>query len=129
MVIDSSAVLAILFAEPEAERFATAIAAAGARLVSTATWVELGIVLLARKRDPGLAQLEAFAERSLIERVPVDNRQATLAIAAFGRFGKGRHSAGLNLGDCFAYALAKATDQPLLFKGADFSKTDIVPAV
>jgi ribonuclease VapC len=128
MVLDTSAVVAILLAEPEAERFARAVEAAPVRLMSAANWVELGLVLLGRNGEAGLADLQRFLESAAIERVAVDEMQARLAIAAFRDFGRGRHPAALNFGDCFAYALSKATAEPLLFKGGDFALTDIVPA-
>jgi ribonuclease VapC len=82
--------------------------------------------MLSRKRADGLSDLQAFLDDGEIERIPVDVRQADAAVEAFRRFGKGRHPARLNIGDCFAYALAKTTGEPLLFKGADFGRTDIV---
>jgi ribonuclease VapC len=129
MVLDSSAVVAILLAEPDATLFASAIEAAEVRLISSASWVELGLVLLARKGDPGVIDLERFAQDAQVELVSVDEAQARLAVGAFRDFGRGRHPAALNFGDCFAYALSKATGKPLLFKGGDFRQTDIVPAL
>jgi ribonuclease VapC len=129
MVLDSSAVVAILLAEPDATQFASAIEAADIRLISSATWVELGLVLLARKGDPGITDLERFVQDAQVELVSVDEAQARLAVGAFRDFGRGRHPAALNFGDCFAYALSKATGKPLLFKGGDFRQTDIVPAL
>ena len=127
MVLDSSAVIAILLAEPDASHFAGAVETAGTRLISSATWVELGLVLLARKGEPGFVDLERFVQDAQIELVPVDEAQARLAVGAFRDFGKGRHPAALNFGDCFSYALSKSTGEPLLFKGRDFAQTDIVP--
>jgi ribonuclease VapC len=126
MVLDSSAVMAVLHREPEAFDFARAIETAAACLVSAATVVELG--LLAEARGPaGARELDDFLLRARAEIVPFDAEQAALARDAFRRFGKGRHPARLNLGDCFAYALSKASGEALLFKGADFAQTDIEP--
>ena len=128
MVLDTSAVMAILFDEPEAEAFVREIEAASVRLISVMNWVEASFVVLGRKGEPGFNDLERFITEAMIERVQVDQAQGALAIIAFRRFGKGRHPAALNLCDCFAYALAKATGEPLLFKGQDFALTDIAAA-
>jgi ribonuclease VapC len=125
MVIDTSAIIAILFDEPERASFNERIAAAGTRMMSMVSYVEAAVVMLRRKQDAGLADLETFLRDADIVQVSVDRRQAELAIEAYRKFGKGRHRAGLNIGDCFAYALAKATGEPLLFKGDDFGRTDI----
>ncbi len=131
MVIDSSALVAILFNEPEAVPFLSRMAAADVCRLSAASFVELGIVL---RRDPTGRRHHAFEEtlRTFSVRIePVTEDQARLAVDAYGRFGKGTgHAAGLNYGDCFSYALAKTVDEPLLFKGEDFIHTDIqgVPA-
>jgi len=125
MVLDTSALLAILRDEPERPAFNQAIEAAEARVLSVANYVEVSIVLEARHGAEGLRELDRFIERAGIERVGVDVAQAKLARDAFSRFGKGRHPAALNYGDCFAYALARTLEQPLLFKGDDFSKTDL----
>lgn len=129
MVIDSSALAAILFGEPECRAFIEAIEAAGERLMSVATWVEVSIVMAARHGAEGDLALQRFIERSSIEIVPVDLEQGQLARDAWRHFGKGRHPAGLNFGDCFAYALSRQRGQSLLFKGDDFSQTDIRSAV
>jgi ribonuclease VapC len=129
MVIDASAVIAILLAEPERAPFSEAIAADRIRLISVVGFVEASFVMLSRKREPGLADLRTFLGDGDIERVPIDERQAEMAVEAFRRFGKGRHPAALNIGDCFAYALAKATGEKLLFKGGDFGQTDVTPAL
>lgn len=92
-------------------------------------FVEASFVILSRRGPRGLNDLAAFLDRADIERVPVDTGQADIAVDAFRRFGRGRHAAALNIGDCFAYALAKATGEPLLFKGNDFSQTDITSAI
>ena len=126
MVIDTSAVLAILQNEPERRRFAEAIEAADTRWMSSATWVESSIVIEARYGSDGLRDFDRLMERIAVEIVPVDLEQTRAAREAFRRFGKGRHPAGLNFGDCFSYALARTLGEPLLFKGADFSQTDLV---
>jgi ribonuclease VapC len=126
MVIDSSAVLAILFQEPEAPIFAAAIEAEQAPLISAASVVEVGAVLLARGARSSRKDLADFLRESGVRVEPVDRSQAEFALDAIERYGKGRgHPGQLNFGDCFSYALAKATGKPLLFKGADFSKTDV----
>jgi ribonuclease VapC len=125
MVIDTSAVLAILQDEPERQPFNQAIATARQRLLSAASLVEIAIVVEARYGSQGQHNLEAFLKAAEIDVVGFDRRQAELAREGFQRFGKGRHPAGLNLGDCYAYALARAMDAPLLFKGDDFSRTDV----
>jgi ribonuclease VapC len=128
MVIDTSAILASLLDEPEREAFDKAIEADPVRLVSVFSITEASFVLLTRKGEGGLSELRSFLVRAEVERAAITDDQAELAIDAFRQFGKGRHRAGLNIGDCFSYALAKATGEPLLFKGNDFSQTDIVPA-
>lgn len=128
MVIDSSAVLAILQNEPERRGFNEAIATAETRLLSAASLVELSIVLEARFGPDGPGDLDLFLSTAQIEIVALDRDQAELARSAFSRYGKGRHRAGLNLGDCFSYALAKWAGAPLLFKGDDFGHTDLQPA-
>ncbi len=127
MVIDSSAIIAILRLEPEVEKFAKAISSDPVRLLSAATVVEIGILLIARS-DSAYAEFEQLVADIEIEIVPVDEQQSRIALDAFRRYGKGRHPARLNYGDCFTYALAKLTGEPLLFKGNDFSQTDIAPA-
>ena len=129
MVVDTSALVAILLNEPERRRFTESIAADPRRLVSAATLLETAIVLQSRRRQMGERELDLFLYRAKFEIVPVDEDQVEIARAAFRRFGRGRHPAGLNFGDCFAYALAKATGEPLLFKGSDFAQTDVTPAV
>jgi ribonuclease VapC len=126
MVIDTSAVIACLFGESERASFVSAIGTDSVRLISVVGVVEASLVILGRKRARGLADLQVFLDDGEIERVPVDGRQAEAAIEAFRQFGKGRHPARLNIGDCFAYALAKTTGEPLLYKGRDFAQTDIV---
>jgi ribonuclease VapC len=128
MVIDTSALAAILGDEPERRAFIEAIEGADARLISAASFVEISIVLEARHGTEGVRALDLFLERGGIGVTPVDEEQAREARRAFSRFGKGRHPAGLNFGDCFAYALAIIAGEPLLFKGDDFAKTDVEPA-
>jgi ribonuclease VapC len=129
MVLDTSALVAILRGEPERRRFLEAIDAADACHLSAATLVETSIVLEARFGADGVQALDRLIQRAGIEVVPVDAEQAREARRGFSRFGKGRDVAGLNYGDCFAYALASVLGEPLLFKGDDFSRTDIAIAV
>jgi ribonuclease VapC len=124
MIIDTSALLAILQDEPERRMFNEAMEMADSRRVSAATFVEASIVIESRFGAEGLRALDRFLERGDIEVMPVDVEQARYAREAFMRFGKGRHPAGLNFGDCFSYALAKVLSEPLLFKGDDFALTD-----
>jgi len=129
MIIDTSAIVAILRQEPEARRFAEAIEAAPVRRISATTYVEIGAVIDGA-RDPVASRLvdELLAKAGIIIE-PVTAAQARIAMEAYRDFGKGSgHAAGLNFGDCFAYALAKATGEPLLFKGDDFSHTDMTAA-
>lgn len=128
MIIDTSAIIAILFNEDDAKTYAHAIARAESCRVSAATFVEAAIVVEAQTKSSGSCQLDAFFRRAGISVEPVTEEHAHIARQAFTDFGKGRHSAGLNYGDCFSYALAKATGEPLLFKGKDFSKTDLLAA-
>jgi len=128
VVIDTSAIVAILFNEPERVEFDRLINEDEVRLISAVTRVEAAFVIEGRTRDVGRARLDRFVAFSGIEIVAVSPEQAELAIDAFRRYGKGRHPIGLNIGDCFSYALAKSTGEPLLFKGDDFSRTDVVPA-
>lgn len=128
MVIDTSALLAILQDEPERRAFNEALQAADSRFISVATFVEVSMVVDSRYGAAGLHDLDRLLQRARVETAPVDQEQGRLARDAFHRFGKGRHPAGLNYGDCFAYALATALGQPLLYKGDDLSRTDVVPA-
>ncbi|MBE2223562.1 MAG: type II toxin-antitoxin system VapC family toxin [Anaerolineae bacterium] len=129
MVIDTSALIAILSAEPEAETFATAIAAANNRLLSAASFLETAVVIESRHGSAGGEKLDELIQAAHIQIEPVTAEQAAAARLAYRSFGKGRHPAALNFGDCFAYALAKTTDKPLLFKGNDFNQTDITTAL
>jgi ribonuclease VapC len=128
MVIDTSAVVAILENEPERARFVRLIAADELRQLSAVSRVECTCVIEGRKRDAGRADLELFLREAAIEVAPVTADQAEIACEAFRHFGRGRHPAGLNIGDVFAYALAKVTGEPLLFKGDDFTRTDVASA-
>jgi ribonuclease VapC len=129
MVIDTSAIVAVLFDEPDQRLYDEAIAAAAVRLVSAVTRVELSFVVESRKGEAARAILDRFFALTGAEVVSVTSQQADIAIDAFRRFGKGRHRAGLNIGDCFSYALASATNHPLLFKGGDFIRTDVRSAL
>ena len=129
MVVDTSAIVAILFMEDDVERYAEALAGARKSFLSTVTLVEIAFVVEGRRDEAGRTALEAFLEALDAETIPVDSRQAALAIEASRAYGKGRHPAGLNIGDCFSYALAKALDEPLLFKGNDFGQTDLRSAL
>jgi len=128
MVIDSSAIAAILFEEPDASAFASAILNDVTRLMSAATLVEISMVLMRLRTPDPIAALDALLARLHVVVVPFDRDQAILARDAFRRFGKARHSAGLNYGDCLSYALSKHTGEPLLFKGNDFGQTDVAVA-
>jgi ribonuclease VapC len=129
MVIDSSAVLAVLLGEDDAAAYAEAMENAPDPQMSAVSALEVTLVIGARKRESGLAALDRFMQSSRIQVVPFDAVQMQLARTAWWSFGKGRHAAGLNLGDCCSYALAKATGDMLLYKGADFSKTDVRTAI
>ena len=129
MIVDSSAILAILFNESDTESYAHAIADADACRISAANFVEVAIVVEAQTKASGSRQFDAFFRRAGIVIEPVTEEQAHIARQAYTDFGKGRHKAGLNFGDCFAYALAKTTGETLLFKGEDFKKTDITSAI
>ena len=125
MVVDTSAILTILLGEPDAARYAAALKTSAPKLLSAANLLEASMVIEARKGDEGARDLDLLIYRGDIEIAPVDHDQAEAARAAWRRFGKGRHPAALNYGDCFAYALAKTRGAPLLFKDDDFALTDI----
>ena len=125
MVIDSSALIAILLDEPERRRFDLAIEADPLRLVSAVTKHESGIVMVGRFGPPGGQRLDRLLDTLAVVIVPFDDHHCMIARDAFVRYGKGRHRAGLNFGDCAAYALAIAEAEPLLFKGTDFGATDV----
>ena len=125
MVLDTSAVLAILQNEPQRRQFNEAIEAADTRSLSTASFVECSMILESRYGADGVRDLDLFIANAQVSLVPVDEEQADLARRAFRKYGKGRNPAGLNFGDCFSYALSQALETPLLFKGSDFSQTDV----
>jgi len=129
MVIDTSALVAVLLGDASAPGLAAAIEAASSRLLSAANLLETAMVVESRKGEAAGRDLDLLLYRAAIEVVPVDHDQAEIARTAWRQFGKGRHPAGLNYGDCFAYALAKARQMPLLFSGDDFARTDIEPAL
>jgi ribonuclease VapC len=129
VIVDSSALLAILLCEPGSEVFDQAIVAATASRISAPTFVEVSIVLESRTGAEGVLLWESMLRESRITIEAFTEEHAFLARQAFSDYGKGRHPAGLNFGDCFSYALAKATGEPLLFKGDDFRKTDVIPAL
>jgi ribonuclease VapC len=129
MIVDTSAILAVLFAEPDAERFARSISDDPICRMSVATFVEISIVVEAQAGDIGSRQWDQFFRRAGITLEPVTEEQAYAARQAWSDFGKGRSRAKLNFGDCFSYALAKTLGEPLLFKGADFLHTDVLPAI
>lgn len=128
MVLDASALVAVLFDEPDRQEIVRAIAAARRRLISSATLIEASIVVESRRGEASGRELDLFLHRAMVEIVAVDEEQAQLARAAWRSYGKGRHPAGLNYGDLFAYALARATGEELLFTGDDFAQTDIAAA-
>ncbi len=125
MVLDTSAVIAILLDEPEAERMLKVVDAAPTRRLSSASLLEAGIVIQGRFGDEGERELDLLLEAMRVETVGVTANHARLARSAYRQFGKGRHLAALNYGDCFSYALAAALQEPLLFKGDDFVQTDV----
>jgi ribonuclease VapC len=125
VIIDTSALIAILFEEPEAEDFARLILEAEVCRISVANRLELSMVLERQAKPETARQAEAFLRAAGIVEEPVTLQQGLVARQAFYDFGRGRHRARLNFGDCFAYALAKAMDEPLLFKGHDFDKTKV----
>ena len=129
MIVDTSVIIAILRDEPDAEELADALNSADVRRLSAASYVEAAVVTDGN-RDPVLSRrLDSFLQESLIDVEVVTVEQARIAREAYRDFGKGRHRAGLNFGDCFVYALAKVKGEPLLFKGSDFKNTDIEPVV
>lgn len=125
MVIDTSAIIAILLEEPEASYLMQAIVLDNIRLISTFSVLEASFVISSRKGEAGLQQLKQFLEFIKAEQKSLTEKQASLATEAWLKFGKGRHPASLNIGDCCTYALSKETNEPLLFKGNDFSQTDL----
>jgi ribonuclease VapC len=128
LVVDTSAVVAILTGGPEADDLIERLGSASSRLMSTATLLELSIVMEARLGPAGQSLVERFVRDGELDIVPVDRDHVDRALEGWRRFGKGRHKAALNYGDCFAYALSVASGSPLLYVGDDFALTD-VPAV
>lgn len=127
--MDTSALIAILLDETDAGRFAAAIADADSALISAATVAETGIVMLSRHGPRGADKVRMLMQEGRLQVESVTEEHAELAVEAYGRFGKGQTGkANLNYGDCFSYALAKATGLPLLFKGSDFAQTDVEAA-
>jgi ribonuclease VapC len=125
MVVDTSALIALLSMEPESARLAVALESDATRLISAATVVEAGLVIESRYGPVGGRELDLLIAKAGLSTEAVTAEQADVARDAWRRYGKGRHSAGLNFGDCFSYALAKVTGEPLLFKGDNFTHTDI----
>src|ERR1043165_2111031 len=125
MVIDSSALVAILLREPEADDFARWIAADPKRLGSAVSALETALVIRGRKGPAGVRELDLLIHSAGLRIVSLDSEQVLLARAAYEKFGKGYHPAGLNLGDCCSYTLARSSGERLLFKGNDFSQTDV----
>jgi ribonuclease VapC len=125
MVIDTSALLAIFLAEPERQHFLKLLTDAGTRLMSAANVLETGIVLEAKRGEAAGREFDLFVVRTNLEVIAVDAEQVEIARSAWRKYGRGRHPAGLNFGDCFAYAVAKSSGEPLLAKGTDFTQTDI----
>jgi ribonuclease VapC len=125
MVVDTSAIMAVLLGEPDAELFARALAGDEKRVISAFTALESAIVIEAKKGDAGGRELDLLLHYARVEIVAMDPAQSELARIAWRTYGKGSHSAGLNIGDCCSYALSKYSGEPLLCKGEDFSKTDI----
>ena len=129
MVIHTSALIAILFGEPEAISFSRAVADESRKLISAFNALETGIVVEAKKGEAGGRELDLLLHRAQIEIVAMNADQAELARAAWRKYGKGNHPAGLNIGDCCAFALAKYSGETLLYKGNDFRQTDIQSAM
>jgi len=125
MVIDTSALIAILLGEPETKAFSSLISSDPKRLISVFSALETSIVIESRKGEAGGLELDLLLHRVQIEIISMNPEQFELARSAWRIYGKGQHPAGLNLGDCCSYALSKYSGEPLLFKGNDFSKTDI----
>jgi ribonuclease VapC len=129
VIIDSSAVMAIVLQEPDGRKYLKAILDESPRRMSVASWFEATMVVDRRGNAVAANLFEGFMQDARIELMPVSVSQAMIARTAWRTFGRGTHPAKLNYGDCFAYALAKETREPLLFKGNDFAQTDIEPAL
>jgi ribonuclease VapC len=128
MIVDSSALVAILLKEHEALRLTTAIAESSVCRLPSTCFLEASMIILGRREEHGVRDLDQYIARSRIEIVAFTESQARLAREAFKRYGKGRHPAQLNFGDCMAYALARETGEELLFKGTNFAQTDVAIA-
>ena len=128
MVLDTSALMAILLGEPEARALSEAIAGDPKRLLSAFSALETAVVIEAKRGEAGSRELDLLIHKAKIEIVPLNAEQSELARKAWRYYGKGHHPAGLNIGDCCSYALSKYSGEPLLFKGKDFSRTDVAPA-
>jgi ribonuclease VapC len=129
IVVDTSAIIAILYREAEFDQFVQLITDSDSCFLSAVSYFEASMVLIGRATPEAGIELDSFLERVGIEFVPFDQEQAKRAREAFARFGRGRHPARLNFGDCVSYALAQERGLPLLYKGKDFAKTDVVSAV
>ena len=129
MILDSSALIAVALREPGYEVLEQALVSNTACKISAPTFLEVSIILLSRTGADGVLLWESLVRKLDIAIEPFTEDHALTARQAFSDFGKGRHPAGLNFGDCFSYALSKVTDEPLLFKGDDFRKTDVLPAI
>ncbi|MFI5098725.1 MAG: type II toxin-antitoxin system VapC family toxin [Candidatus Acidiferrales bacterium] len=129
MIVDTSAVLAVLLDEGEADDFTELIVKSDVCSMSAVSFVEASIIAESNGGDGGVRQLDAFLRMAGITIEPVNEEHALAARQAYSDYGKGRHAAGLNFGDCFSYALAKVSGEPLLFKGSDFRKTDVAAAL
>ena len=129
MVVDTSAVIAILLGEPETDTFARVLADTPKKMICAFNALESAIVIESKKGEAGGRELDLLLHRARIEIIPLLADQVELALMAWRQFGKGNHPAGLNIGDCCAYALAKYSGEPLLFKGNDFNQTDVQSAI
>lgn len=128
MIVDSSALLGVVLGEEDAEALVSVLVSADELAISAASLVEAGMVAYARQGDEALSDLHALLADLECDVLPFDEEQALVALQAWVRFGKGRHPAGLNMGDCYSYAAARHLGRPLLFKGSDFPQTDIQAA-
>ena len=129
MIVDSSAIVAVVFREAESDRFQRVISDATTRQMSVANYFEAAMVIEGRMEEEGARELDNYLESAGIDLVLVSVEQAHAARLAWRRYGKGNHPAGLNFGDCFAYALAEIVGEPLLYKGDDFALTDVESAL
>jgi ribonuclease VapC len=128
VVVDTSAIVSVLLKEADARPLIRKLYRAHSRQISAVSYMESSMVLMSRLGDNTEGALDGMLQRAKIAIVPVSVDHAKVAVAAFRQYGKGRHPASLNFGDCFSYALAKSTGEPLLFKGLDFAKTDVASA-